>query len=56
MTRMSVRTTNKDVVVPAVDDPQKIPATEILFTFGVWKNFSYILALQIASQLGPYPA
>ena len=56
MTRMIVETTDTDVVVPAVDDPQKIPATKIWFSFGVWKNFNYIPAYQIAFQLGPRPA
>ena len=53
---MIVRTTDMDVVVPAVDDPQKNPATEIWFPFRVLKSFSYIPAHQITSQLGPRPA
>ena len=53
---MSGRTTDTDVIMPAVANVQKIPATEIWVAFGVWKNFSYIPALKIASQLGPRPA
>ena len=53
---MIVRTTDAAVIVPAVDDPQKIPATKLWFPFSVCKNFTYIPAHQIASQLGPRPA
>ena len=56
MTRMIVRTTDAAVIVPAVDDPQKIPATKLWFPFSVCKNFTYIPAHQIASQLGTGPA
>ena len=56
MTRLIVRTTDTDVFVPAVADAKKIPAVEIWVPFGVGKNFSYIPAHQIASQLGPRPA
>ena len=54
--RMIGRTTDMDVIMPAVANVQKIPATEISVAFGVRKNFSYIPALKIASQLGPRPA
>ena len=51
MAELTVKT--KDTgVVPVVDNPQKIPATIIWVPFDVWKNFHYILAHQIASQLG----
>ena len=56
MTRMIVRTTDRDVVVPEVINAQKIHATEIWVPCGVWKIFSYIPAHQVASQLGPCPA
>ena len=56
MTRMIVRTTDRDVVVPEVINAQKIHATEIWVPCGVWKNFNYIPAHQIFSQLGPRPA
>ena len=53
---MIVSATDTDIIVPAIDDHQKIPATEIWFPFGVWKNFNYISAHQIVSQRGPHPA
>ena len=53
---MIVRTTDAAVIVPAVDDPQKIPATKLWVPFSVCKNFTYIPAHQIASQLGPRSA
>ena len=56
MTRKIVKTTDMDVVVPAVDHPQKVPATQIWVPFGVWKNFNYIPAHKNAPQLGPRPA
>ena len=52
-TRIIVKTTDRDVVAPAVANAQKISTTEIWVPFGVGKNFSCILAFQIASQLGP---
>ena len=54
--RIILITTNTDVVVPAVANAQKIPATEIWVPFSVRKNFSYIPAHEIASQLGTGPA
>ena len=56
MTRMVVRTTVTDVVVPAVANAQTIAVTEIWVAFGIGKNFNYIPEHQVACQLVPCPA
>ena len=44
MTRMVMRTTDEDVVVPAVANGQMSPATDSWGAFCVGKNFTYIPA------------
>ena len=51
-TRLTVRTTDTDLVVLVVSQMHYIPATEVWLAFGVGKHFRYIAAHEIARQLG----
>ena len=50
--RVMIRTTDTDVVVLAIANMYTIPVSEIWVAFGVGKNFRYIPAHLIATQLG----
>ena len=50
ITRMIVRTRDTDVVVPAVANVKKIPATEIWAAFGVEKTFNCIPAHRLCRK------
>ena len=51
--KVSIRTVDTDVVVLAVTSAQRLNISELWVAFGTGKNFRFIAAHEIASELGP---